>query len=74
MFACGYEFANPKDITPSLRSFLENKTTTFDCSNIAQEKTMPLNHFQDMEHYMILSAGVIWRIMGVGWDNLIPLF
>lgn len=74
MFACGYEFANPKDITSSLRSFLENKTTTFDCSNIVQEKTMPLNHFQDMEHYMILSAGVIWRIMGVGWDNLIPLF
>lgn len=74
MFACGHEFANPKEIPSSLNSFLENKALSFDCSNIAQEKTAPLNHFQAMGRYMILSAGIIWKIMGVNWDNLIPLF
>lgn len=74
MFACGYEFANPASTNSSLQSFLDNKTSSFECKNLAQEHATPLNYFQSLERYMILSAGVLWKILGVNWDHLIPLF
>lgn len=74
MFACGNEFANPASINNSLKAFLDNKTNTFDCRNFPQTHPTPLNYFQSLERYMILIAGILWKILGVNWDYLIPLF
>ncbi|WP_115707529.1 hypothetical protein [Legionella sainthelensi] len=74
MFACGHGFANPTQISDSLQSFLDNKTTNFECKNIVQKGLKPLNYFQSLERYMILSSGFMWKIFGVSWNNLVPLF
>jgi hypothetical protein len=74
MFACGHGFANPADNNIPLKDFLDKKTTIFECKNIPTVKLKPLNYFQSLEHFMILSAGLVWKFIGISWDNLIPLY
>lgn len=74
MFACGNEFANSVSVNSSLQSFLDNKTSSFECKNLAPVHATALNYFQSLERYMILSAGILWKILGVDWNHVIPLF
>lgn len=54
--------------------FLDNKTSSFECKNLAPVHATALNYFQSLERYMILSAGILWKILGVDWNHVIPLF
>lgn len=74
MFACDAGFANPGKENIALKEFLDNKTTSFTCDNVVKNSLAPLNNFQKFERYLLLSAGFTWKIFGIAWDNLIPLF
>lgn len=72
MYACGYEFLNANE--QHINVFLNKRTGTFSCTDIKYQQLKPLTAFQSAEYYLIFSVGIIWKIFGIGWKNLIPLF
>lgn len=75
MFACGHGFvasALPEPI-PGLRDFLELRVDSFDCAHIPEVfPTQP--HRQHALFYLMHAIGVTWRLLGVSWSGLAPLF
>jgi hypothetical protein len=74
--ACGRGFVDPGyDATPGLEAFLQRKTDTFSCSEFPP--TLPPhrpNLTQGLYRYLMSSVALVWRIRGVSWWALWPLF
>lgn len=73
MYACGYSFSNPAD-DKEIKSFLNKEKHTVNCQDIRFNKLTGLAPFQRLERYLIFSTGIVWKILGIGWTTLIPLF
>lgn len=72
MAACGRGFVNPDlHSTPALESFLDRRIDTFDCRNLPAAVTVgPTDPLQNVTRYLLVAAGIIWRIRGVTWPAL----
>ena len=75
--ACGYGYHNTRSLgNPPLAAFLAQKQNAFDCSALSQYP-LPLKEldaFQGISRYLELSVAFIWRIRGVSWTAMQPLF
>jgi hypothetical protein len=84
MFACGNGWANPVDAeAPALQAFLHPAMhvnhppaiSTCDCDSLPSDlSTAPWSSFQQRQRYLIYAAGMLWRIFGVSWAALAPLY
>lgn len=84
MLACGHGFENP-DLAqlPELEAFLfpemhvthPPEINAFDCGCLSEAPpTRPWTSFQKRQRYLLLAAGLCWRVLGVAWSTLLPLY
>ena len=66
MAACGRGFVNPDlHSTRILDAFLNNRVQTFDCRSLpASVAVIQFDVLQGITRYLLVAAGVIWRIRG----------
>ena len=76
MLACGKGYVVPlkKNAAPTLDAFLSLKSRSLDCASIPDVATKEPNLFQSGQMYLIGSVGMLWKLTGVGWDSLGPLY
>lgn len=84
MFACGQGWANPVDAeAPALQAFLHPamhvthppEMDACDGQSLPGDiPTAPWSSFQQRQRYLIYAAGFLWRIFGVSWAALAPLY
>jgi hypothetical protein len=74
--ACGKGFTDPGyNATPGLANFLQRQSDTFSCSEFPA--TLPPqrpNQMQGLYRYLMSAVAIVWRIRGVSWWALWPLF
>lgn len=84
MLGCGQGFVNPKaSDVPELAAFLRPDLhhdgppvmDQFDCALLPTDMaTVPFTGIQKRTWHMFWIAGWIWRIFGVAWSSLTPLY
>ncbi len=84
MWACGKEFAEPDTKNaPHLEAFLHPKyafthppeVDRCPCTELPPDTpTHALSSFQHKHRYLLRAAAITWRIFGVAWSALIPLY
>ena len=76
MLACGHGFstiAGPKP--PALTAFLEQQADRFACSELPNPLRLTKDgQYQYAWYYLMLAVGAAWRVLGVTWSGLAPLF
>lgn len=74
--ACGDEAAGQGDEgRRAIEAFLSLDTRTIRCADVAADVGQwPRNYFQKASRYLIGSVGLVWRIRGMSWDALAPLY
>src|ERR1051325_9508609 len=74
--ACGYGYTNPGYLlTPALDAFLTNRRDSMACTDLPP--TLPpvdLNATQRLYRYLMMTAGLLWKVTGVSWLGLRPIF
>lgn len=77
MEACGKGFVMPQKPSevPGLGDFLLLKQSSFACSQISPqfEQAAP-NKFQEVHRYLMRAVALNWRLTGVSWGALLPLY
>jgi len=84
MFAAGHGWKNPDlDELPALHAFLHPPMPAahppaidrFDVASLpAEVAVLPWDNFQLRQRYLIYAVGVTWRLFGVSWSALTPLY
>jgi len=77
MSACGRGYINPYGVqTPQqLSDFLTLKLDTFSCDYLPVNLlTSPLDKFQEVEQYLMGTVAFFWRLFGISWKALTPLY
>lgn len=84
MYACGQGWTNPvEDDVPALAAFLHPAMHVdhppavdgCDCNALPDHlATEPWSSFQQRQRYLIYAAGFLWRLLGVAWRALAPLY
>ena len=84
MWACGRGWVNPAEgLCAALDTFLHPPMNTgapppidqFDCSQLpADFPTAPMLHVHNRHLYLLLAIAFCWRIFGVAWSSLTPLY
>jgi hypothetical protein len=82
MWACGRGFVGTaafeqQDTPPAhaLTAFLARSVDRLDCSDLPSAiGPEPLTPFQQGTRYLLLAIGTMWRIRGVSWSGLSPLY
>ncbi len=84
MWACGRGWVNPAEGgCAALDTFLHPPMNTgapppidqFDCSQLpADFPTAPMLHVHNRHLYLLLAIAFCWRIFGVAWSSLTPLY
>ena len=74
--ACGRGFVNPGyQLTPALDEFLTERRDRLSCADLpAISRPEPLNVTQRLYRYLMVAAGLVWRVTGVSWRGLTPLY
>lgn len=76
MVACGYGFVvgRPRQPVP-IEDFVFERVDRFDC------KSLPADLIYDSEHvfqypwfYLVYTVGLAWKVLGISWSALAPLF
>lgn len=76
MMACGRGFAvaSPAPV-PALQSFLNQAVDTFSCDAIpAGQPVRSEGIFQWSMSYLMLLVAAVWRVLGISWSGLAPLY
>jgi hypothetical protein len=59
----------------ALSAFLQRTSDRFDCAALPQLMThAPLSAFQSASRYLLLALGLVWKVRGVSWNALVPLY
>ncbi|MBX3179169.1 MAG: hypothetical protein KF886_17575 [Candidatus Hydrogenedentes bacterium] len=84
MLACGQGFVNPKAAdVPELAAFLQPELhrdgppliDAFDCALLPPDlETVPFTGIHRRTWHMFYIAGWVWRVFGVAWSSLTPLY
>src|SRR5512138_3097312 len=75
MLACGRGFLLAHPSVPAVADFLAMKTDRLSCTDIP--KTANLNEYglyQKTWLYLMLTVALTWKILGVSWSGMGPLF
>ena len=74
--ACGRGFVVSRPQVPEMVPFLWNKTDRFSCDAIPANAPVGTDDMfqQGSWRYLMLTVGYTWRIFGVSWSALGPLF
>ena len=74
--ACGHGFVNPGYLlTPALDEFLTNRRDRMSCADLPTViPPMQLNITQALYRYLMVAAALVWRVTGVSWKGLTPLY
>lgn len=79
LMTCGHGFTNIKleDSGPTapLNDFVYRKTQTFECSQLPETiEPVPLRNLQSMHMYLMAAVSLVWGVVGISWQKLLPLF
>lgn len=75
MIACGHGFVVTRVQPQPLVEFLSTRQDRFSCADISPET--PLGHeglYQGAWRYLLTSVGWYWRLRGISWSGMGPLF
>jgi hypothetical protein len=74
LWACGRDFAFPKEVINELIPFLSGKERVFDCAKLA---TIELNTepgaFISAQPYLTWCVAILWKLFGVSYAAISPL-
>ncbi|MCY1164424.1 hypothetical protein D9M73_43020 [compost metagenome] len=75
MVACGHEFARPVPELKAMTEYLADQRPSFDCADIpAPMVTGAPTPFQQFHKYLMLVVAGAWKLGGVSWAALQPLY
>jgi len=75
MVACGHEFARPVPELKAMTEYLADQRPSFDCADIpASVVTGAPTPFQQFHKYLMLVVAGAWKLGGVSWAALQPLY
>jgi len=75
MVACGHEFVQPVPEPKALTEYLAVQRPSFDCADIpASVVTGAPTPFQQFHKYLLLVVAGAWKLGGVSWAALQPLY
>lgn len=82
MQACGHAFADPLEVPAEFIQFMTLKADTFDCELLNKGKLVhnPFGNpsgstaMQQVERYLMTSVALTWKLFGVSWSKIWPLF
>jgi hypothetical protein len=75
MWACHHGFVYPIDKPQELRDFLSGQLSHFSCQTLSSvSQTQEAGLFARTQFYLTLSVALIWRVLGVGYANLWPVY
>ena len=74
--ACGHGFVDaPESASIALRDFLHVKRDAISCDDVpAGTVARAPNFAQGLYRYLMESAALVWRVRGISWSALWPLF
>lgn len=73
--ACGRGFASPAVRTSALNDFLLQKVDSISCDQLPKEQSTGQRNFtQNLYRYLMAAVALQWRISGVSWSGMTPLF
>ena len=75
--ACGHRFAESAGPSIQEQRFLAHTKLdgqTFDCKDLKLPDTAPADLFAQQTRYLMLAVAYMWRIFGISWAAVIPLF
>lgn len=76
MAACGRGFVSAVHMPAALEAFVRQRTDAFDCGQLLDDiplKPAELVH-QRAWFYLMWTVGLYWKVAGVSWSGLTPLF
>jgi glycosyltransferase involved in cell wall biosynthesis len=73
---CGRGFVNPGyELTPAFGEFLDARRDTLSCSDLpATLPPLELSATQRLYRYLMVAAALTWKITGLSWSGLRPLY
>lgn len=84
LWACGRGFEEPLTgqcaaldnfLHPDVHANHPPVVDRFDCADLPQDlETGPLIYFQKAHRYLLFAAAATWRLFGVAWSSLTPLY
>ena len=75
MVACGKGFVVAQPQIPAMTAFLHQRQDRFSCDAIPPDAVLGTRDlFQGAWRYLLLTVGGAWRVLGVSWSGLGPLF
>src|SRR5689334_3122613 len=75
MIACGHGFVIAHPAPAPLVEFLQRKVNTFSCDQVAGPLDLSTQYlYQGAWRYLMYAVGLTWRLTGVAWTRLAPLF
>jgi hypothetical protein len=74
--ACGLGFTEVavERRPPALDNFLTLKADTIACSDLPTTSLQPADPYADMHRYLAASLTLLWKIRGIRWTAITPLF
>jgi len=78
MIACGRGFDSGVTLAPPVADFVQQRTDAFDCSRLPPahdfQHRPPEVVYQYAWFYLMWMVGLFWKVFGVSWSGLVPLF
>ena len=75
MFACGRGFLLAHPTIPAVEDFIEQKTDRLSCDDIPRTAGLSdYGLYQKTWLYLMLTVGLTWKVLGVSWSGMGPLF
>jgi hypothetical protein len=75
MIACGHGFAAAVPEVPAVGRFLRRETDRITCDQIPAGTVFQRDRlFQKSWWYLMYAVGATWRVLGVSWSGMGPLF
>jgi len=75
MIACGKGFVVAQPQIPALVAFLTQQQDRFSCDAIPNAAVLGTEGvYQGAWRYLLSAVGITWRVLGVSWSGLGPLF
>ena len=75
MIACGKGFVIAQPQIPAMTAFLDQKVDRFSCDDIPPHAVLGTRGlYQGAWRYLMVTVGWAWRILGISWSGMGPLF
>ena len=75
MIACGHGFVVAQPQIPAMTAFLEQRVDRYSCGDIPAGTSLGATGlYQGAWRYLLFTVGGAWRVLGISWSGLGPLF